>query len=198
MDKTPFQENKKYRDLIGTARDLFFKHGTKRITIEEICEKADVSKVTFYKFFRNKEEILKSIMQLWVDQHRKETENIMNRDAPFIDKIELLIKLHMEKTQEYSDDFFEEIIGSDENIKNFLVQKNIEVHEQMLNFYRQGQEEGYLRKNLNPQFYIYLMEHFVEMMNDERLKAVLPDPHDRFEELMNFYFFGFNETDRKL
>jgi AcrR family transcriptional regulator len=51
------QDNKKYQDLLNTARELFFKHGTKRVTIEEICEKADVSKMTFYKFFRNKEDL---------------------------------------------------------------------------------------------------------------------------------------------
>ena len=198
MENIEVKENKKYRDLIITARELFFKHGTKRITIEEICEKADVSKVTFYKYFRNKDEILKAVMQNWIDQGLEDFNEIIDRKIPFIDKVEALIRLKMVKTQEYSDDFFDEILGTSEDIRNFFFEKNVETNRRTLDFYKKGQKEGHIRKNLKPEFYLYLMDHFAEVMNDERLKAVLPDPHDRFEELMNFYFFGFNEIDKKL
>jgi hypothetical protein len=47
-------------------------------------------------------------------------------------------------------------------------------------------------------FYLYLIEHIADMMNDEELRAIFPDPHDRFEELLNFFFFGFNECYKKM
>lgn len=198
MDSGPYLENKKYKDLINTAQELFFKHGTKRVTIEEICEKADVSKVTFYKFFRNKEDILKLIIKRWVEHSLEEYNEIMKQRIPFIDKVEALFKFKMSKTQEYSDDFFDEIIGSNEEIRNFFFEKTVESRQRVLKFYEQGRKDGCIRKNIQPEFYIYLMDHFVEMMNDEKLKAILPDPHDRFEELMNFFFYGFNDSEKKL
>lgn len=44
----------KQRELIETAAQLFFKHGFKRVTVEEICRTAKVSKVTFYRYFAAK------------------------------------------------------------------------------------------------------------------------------------------------
>ncbi|MDD5185790.1 MAG: TetR/AcrR family transcriptional regulator, partial [Paludibacter sp.] len=36
------------------ATELFWKHGFKKVTIDEICKKANVSRKTFYTFFENK------------------------------------------------------------------------------------------------------------------------------------------------
>jgi len=42
-------ENQKYNQIIDTSKKLFWKYGIKRVTIEEICREAGVSKMTFYK-----------------------------------------------------------------------------------------------------------------------------------------------------
>ena len=41
---------KKQQHLLTTAETLFRSHGIRRITVEEICQKAGVSKATFYKW----------------------------------------------------------------------------------------------------------------------------------------------------
>jgi AcrR family transcriptional regulator len=46
--------NQKYLKILAAGRDLFWKHGFKRVTIEEVCREAGASKMTFYKFFENK------------------------------------------------------------------------------------------------------------------------------------------------
>lgn len=40
-----------------TAKELFWKHGVKRVSIAEICEKAGVSRKTFYKHYDNKTDL---------------------------------------------------------------------------------------------------------------------------------------------
>ena len=46
-----------YQILFSTAKNLFFKFGLRRVSVEEICKKASVSKMTFYRNFNNKEHI---------------------------------------------------------------------------------------------------------------------------------------------
>ena len=46
-----------YQILFSTAKNLFFKFGLRRVSVEEICIKASVSKMTFYRNFNNKEHI---------------------------------------------------------------------------------------------------------------------------------------------
>ena len=41
-------KNKKKQSIIKASRDLFMRYGIKRVTVEEICETAGVSKMTFY------------------------------------------------------------------------------------------------------------------------------------------------------
>ena len=66
--------NPKKNQILHTSKELFWKFGFKRVTIEEICKEAGVSKMTFYKFFPNKLELAKTILDKIFD------ENIKNAD----------------------------------------------------------------------------------------------------------------------
>ena len=55
------KENAKREALLNTGRRLFWKYGFKRVTISEICEEADVSKMTYYRCFENKTDLAKTI-----------------------------------------------------------------------------------------------------------------------------------------
>ena len=85
-----FQNNTKYQDILKTAHDLFWKFGIRRVTIEEICREANVSKMTFYKYFRNKEAIYISVLnhgiELMTDMFRKHTDE----SESFLEAIETL------------------------------------------------------------------------------------------------------------
>ena len=52
---------KKEQDILIAGKKLFFKYGLKKVTIEEICAEANVSKMTFYKYFPNKTALVKKV-----------------------------------------------------------------------------------------------------------------------------------------
>ena len=54
--------NTKREQLIRTGKELFWKFGFRRVTVEEICSEAGISKMTFYKYFSNKLDLVKRIM----------------------------------------------------------------------------------------------------------------------------------------
>ena len=60
--------NPKRIQIVKTAKELFWKFGIKRVTIEEICREANVSKMTFYKFFSNKNELLHTVIEEMFDK----------------------------------------------------------------------------------------------------------------------------------
>ncbi len=65
------------------AKELFFKHGTKRITIEEICKTANTSKVTFYKYFNNKVDLVKYIRDEMMKEGFDQYDKICELDIPY-------------------------------------------------------------------------------------------------------------------
>ncbi|MDH5400751.1 MAG: TetR/AcrR family transcriptional regulator, partial [Cyclobacteriaceae bacterium] len=60
---TDITQNRKYQAIFETAKELFWKYGIRRVTIEEICKEAGVSKMTFYKFFPNKVALANTILE---------------------------------------------------------------------------------------------------------------------------------------
>ena len=60
-------KTKKQDQIIQAGRHLFWKYGMKRVSIEEICREAGVSKMTFYKYFANKTALALYILKtvLW-------------------------------------------------------------------------------------------------------------------------------------
>ena len=108
-----FKDNKKFQDTVTTAKTLFWKHGIKRVTIEEICKEASVSKMTFYKFFQNKEALaeylLVNAMNEWLNQYRA----IMKHKIPFASKIHQVIALEQTAGENMEEEFFNDILNND-------------------------------------------------------------------------------------
>ncbi|WP_145048352.1 TetR/AcrR family transcriptional regulator [Paenibacillus xylanexedens] len=60
--------NKHRDDLIAAGKELFLKHGLLQVKIKDVCSKAELSRVTFYKHFQSLDELLLTIqMQLVVN-----------------------------------------------------------------------------------------------------------------------------------
>ncbi|MBN1498171.1 MAG: TetR/AcrR family transcriptional regulator [Spirochaetes bacterium] len=197
MASESFQDNKKYQDLLATGKELFFKHGIKRITIEEICEKAGVSKMTFYKFFRNKEDLGIRILSQINDRILAEQDEIMTQNIPFIDKTRGIIN-HLIKThEELADIFLDEMWGSNEDFLIFFNSLKKGSYQMVSNFIAQGQKEGVIRKSLKPEMILYLFDVFQGMLNSERMKEIAPDPHERLDSILNFIFYGIIDSSVK-
>jgi len=190
-------DNKKYQDLLNTARELFFKHGTKRVTIEEICEKADVSKMTFYKFFRNKSELATRVLSDLNDSILKEQDEIMNSSIPFIDKIRGIINHLIKTSEDLEDIFLDEMWGANEDFMLFFNALKMGSYQLISDFIRQGQEEGVIRRTLKPDVILYVIEKFQEMLNSDRMKDIAPDPHERLDMMLNLMFYGIIDTARQ-
>ena len=57
------KRSEKFESITSAAKSLFWKHGIRRVSIEEICEDAGVSKMTCYKYFSNKTAIAKYLIE---------------------------------------------------------------------------------------------------------------------------------------
>lgn len=55
--------------ITNAAIELFIEHGTKTTSIAQICKKADVSKPTFYRCFKDKEELVSKLYQDSINNH---------------------------------------------------------------------------------------------------------------------------------
>jgi AcrR family transcriptional regulator len=187
-------DNQKYNQIITTSKKLFWKYGIKRVTIEEICREAGVSKMTFYKYLKNKNDLVKQIIEHTLDKAMVKYRKIMQQDIPFIEKARQSIALKMEQTEEMSNEFFEDyFLHADPELSDFLSQKVAESIGIIMKDYIQAQKKGEIRADIRPEFILYFLNHMTEMAKDQQLLTLYKNPGDLVRELINFFFYGIIE-----
>lgn len=189
MDK--FKENKKFQDTVRTAKLLFWKHGIKRVSIEEICKEASVSKMTFYKFFKNKaaftEYLLVKVLSEWLSQYRA----IMKKDIPFTSKITQVIALEQTASENMGEEFFNDILNSEfPDLQKLIIESTKNYHAEIVEDLIEAQQRGEIRKNIKPEFLLYQLKDISDKVMDENLSKLYPSKQELIMELTNYFFYG--------
>jgi AcrR family transcriptional regulator len=183
--------NIKFQQIVQSAKDLFWRYGIRRVTIEEICRTASVSKMTFYKYFDNKVEIAKYIYNQVISEKEIEYRDIMASDIPFSEKIKQTIQLKMEGTKDLSQEFINELLQNvHPEVTALYHQKVRENLQRVLDDYTLAQKKGDIRPDIKPEFILYFLNHMIELVTDEKLVSLYELPQELIAELMNFFFYG--------
>jgi AcrR family transcriptional regulator len=61
-------ESKKEVAILKAGREFFWKYGFRKVTVDEICKAAGVSKMTFYRYFKDKATLAKTIFDNEVEK----------------------------------------------------------------------------------------------------------------------------------
>lgn len=185
------ESNPKRAQILKTGKDLFWKFGIRRVTIEEICKEAMVSKMTYYKFFSNKTDLVKSIMDEIYTSSVEEYRNLMDSDLPFTEKVARTIQMKREGIKTVSNEFFQDLVNHTEpELASYMERIANENVKMISDYFTIAQKEGDIRKDINVDFIIYFMNHMLEMSHDENLVSLYDDPRDLIMELTNFLFYG--------
>jgi len=174
--------SKKCTQLIETAKKLFFKHGVKRITIGEICKESNVSKVTFYKYFSNKDELVRYIRDELIEQGFSKFDEINELDIGFPEKVKLITQWRIDFFSNIKSEFIEDILSVEDTIEEMKSRylKNIEA----------GQIKGEVRNDLSPELIWLVTEKLNELVRDGSWKVIFSDYSEFQKQLRSIYFYG--------
>lgn len=189
-------ENEKYKAIIKTSHDLFWKFGIRRVTIEEICREANVSKMTFYRFFSNKPEIARAVVSNLFDKMITDYRKLMDKDIPFEEKIKQQLLMKFEGTMEISPELIKDIYGdpSSELFKYWKLRSD-EVLQLVSEDYSHAQKMGWIRKDIKIEYIIYMSNKASEIVSDEELQKLYPDLQSLIMEIANMFFYGILPTE---
>ena len=193
------KENKKLLQIVSTGKSLFWKFGINRVTIEEICKEANVSKMTFYKYFKNKIELIKYILKKLTDDTWEQYYAIMNQKIPYPEKVKQTIELKMNSTHELSNEFYKDFHkNADPELKRFFSELSGESLKKIKADYIKAQKEGNIRQDINPDFILYTLNFMLEKMaKDDNLISMYSTPGELIYELTNFFFYGIMPRDNE-
>ena len=140
------------REMLCAALDLFSKKGYHNVSMHEIAKKAEFAVGTLYRFFKNKEDLYKSLI---IDQSDRLHDILKKALEEADDEIEKLRNYVKAKSTNFKDNisiirlYFAETRGASFNIKAGLDSEVREKHGQLLYTLAGVFESGIKKKRFN-------------------------------------------------
>ena len=163
MKISSVSSKKKIDKIVETGKKLFYRYGIKKVSVEEICKEAGVSKATFYKYFKNKVDLALFILREIFDNAWKE----------------------------YYDIVIKELVNSDvKEIRDYINQEIQKSYRESKNFYLLGKKEGYIREDVDIDFLFSVFSKTYDLFADEELTKKYQSPGVLFEQIVKLIMYG--------
>ena len=139
---------KKYNSILKNAEKEFIKYGFNKVTMDSIANTANVSKVTLYKYFSDKQILYEHILKENYFKEFNIIEETIHSDMRFNEKIDKIIKTRLAKY--YSSDrlIVEKNYDQSDEMRTFISERTIIMESLNTKLYAQGKEEGMIRIDL--------------------------------------------------
>ena len=188
---TEVKKTKTQIKLLKSAKNLFWKYGLKRVTVEEICQDAGVSKMSFYRLFKNKLAIAKEVLNEEIQKTLDEYEALLNSNDPFVEKMEKTIHLKLKHANQIGLEFLQDLLlYGGEEFQEFLMEKRNESTKMVMDFFKKGQETGDVRKDFNLNLIPILSENLTSLASNEQMQRMYPSTAELIKDLTTFFFYG--------
>ena len=136
--------------IFHAAIDLFRERGFENTTVDEITEKADVAKGTFFNYFPRKEAVLAFLSETRLLAVEENAAAMLAESRPVREK---LLDMYSSAATAYEEDReLSRFVLIELMTRLFSPSEEVAVrwHEQIVRMIRQGQENGELRTELEP------------------------------------------------
>jgi AcrR family transcriptional regulator len=173
---------RKQNTIRKTAEELFSRYGTGRVTVQEICRTAGVSKVTFYKYFRNKDDLVRRIREDLLREGFAKNDDLSGQDISLPEKVELMTRWRREHFADLNDEFRRELFSGTE--------ATAEVKKHFLANMTEARDKGEIRPDLSLDFLWLVTETLSGLVTDGSWKKVCSDYKDFQTQMRTLFFQG--------
>jgi AcrR family transcriptional regulator len=179
----------KREQIIATAQELYAKHGPKRVTIEELCREAGVSKMTFYRHFSNKLHLVETIRDRLAEQTFAAFDAIDALDIPFPDKIDRMTAFKVQQARSMKLGWIQDM-ASTAGIQ-------AEFERRFLANLQRAQARGEIRDDIELEFHLLLVRKCSELFHEGDWQRVLPDAEAFTRQLRTILWYGLLTRDQE-
>ena len=192
-----FEElSKKQQQLLLAAQDLFFQHGIRRVTIEEICRKAGVSKRTYYKYFKDKLDIARAVLDLLFAESYKVFRTILEEETSFAQKFEKILMLVTTEIHAAGSAFLDDVMEKESPLNVYFLKIQKKTRGLVVDFFKDAQKAGHINSTIKMPFVLFMMDRLSELLSHPEFARIMPDIEERASELAVQLFHGFSRVSK--
>jgi AcrR family transcriptional regulator len=183
----------------ATAKELFWKHGFKKVSIDEICKKASVSRKTFYTYYPNKQALVLSILESLTNEMLDVFATLVaDTEKSFSEKMNMLLLLKFEMNKEFSMEFINDFLHPDSaellEYLNTVVGKSLKLTRE---FFTNAQQNGEMNPGLNLDFLLWNMQKQLEICSTPEALAMFPDSESMVRQISELMIYGVMKPEQR-
>lgn len=166
--------------LIAIA-EQFHKYGIRSVTMDDISKNLAISKKTLYKYFKDKDDIVDTLMELDIKMEKELMEQTCCVTDNAIEETYAFSSIIIEKLKDMNSSVMYDLEKyHPKSWALFINHKRVYVYQCIKENIERGLEEGLYRKNLNPEIVAKLYSEKIDMLFN---KTLFPSDKFTFEEV---------------
>jgi len=179
--------------ILERSRELFFKYGYSRLSLDELAEDLGISKATIYRYFPDKESLLRAVMVETREWVLSQLQAIVRDDR-------LAVKARLTAYLEFISRFMS---GLSRDFIRDLRQKLPDLWKEMDSFRRQqvfplvsevileGVKKGEIKSDLDGRLFLEMFWYLVqEFMNPDWIISHDYSPSELLQSIIDIVFYG--------
>ncbi|MCO7125524.1 TetR/AcrR family transcriptional regulator [Sporolactobacillus shoreicorticis] len=189
MDGYKRRAEKTKERIKKAASEQFAVFGAEKVTMRDIAAKANVSPVTVYKYFDNKDVLLEQMLDDFAKGVNVFFDQLLSEELPFPEKINKVFQYTAKKKKIFNDNYFKKLYyAHSENVQQTNERYLKPVNGKLVQLIEQGKAEHYVDSALSEKSIFFFMQMLIDTFSDQE-KAMAVDESMRID-LTQIFFYG--------
>ena len=154
--------------IITTAMEAFAQKGIRHVKMDDVAKELGISKRTLYEIFDKKEDLLYEGVKFYLGDRRTQMEVKAQECKNVMEIILQAYKLKVEEFRQTNPCFYTDLVKYPK-VARYLAQQNQQMLTNMTKFIERGIEEGYFRKDVNPELAARLFDALGKYVMEQQL-----------------------------
>ena len=188
------RKEQKKDSIRRAALELFQDYGFKKVSINDIAQKAGVSQVTIYNHFGSKDELVRDVIKNLFYSMLEKYRGIVKEEKPFLQKLEAIVFDKSELIGQFQGELRQTVLSQDLEMRQFV--ESIwqgEVNQLLIDLFEDGRKQGYISPDLSQEAILTYYEIFRQgMFNSPHVQAKLEQNPKLVRELISVFTYGLN------
>ena len=154
--------------IITTAMEAFAQKGIRHVKMDDVAKELGISKRTLYEIFDKKEDLLYEGVKFYLGDRRTQMEVKAQECKNVMEIILQAYKMKVEEFRQTNPCFYTDLVKYPK-VAHYLAQQNQQMLTNMTKFIERGIEEGYFRKEVNPELVARLFDALGKYVMEQQL-----------------------------
>lgn len=172
------------------AKELFWKRGISKVSVEEICAEASVSKMSFYRTYSNKLELAELILMEFANEGMIEFDRIVESEVSFNDKIHQILEYKYQRASDISKDLMLDIYANIPELLQHLLAKADSAKQKFVDLLAQAQSSGEISSAFKVDFLVYMLDVFQAAVSDPKCVNLFSSTEEVTRSMSELFFYG--------